>query len=158
MARPVPPMQTSMRRRLGALPGAIPTSSLRLSIPGRGPEDWDFADLGDPVPDDLEGHGTHVAGTVAAVDDAVGVIGVAPKCRVMPLRVDLTTGMNQNRADAINYVARQADDDDDDRDDDRRFVINCSWRMNGDHAGVRTAIQNAVDKNVVVVFAAGNSN
>jgi len=26
----------------------------------------------------------------------------------MPLRVDLTTGMNQNRADAINYVAQQA--------------------------------------------------
>ena len=134
---------------------------LQANILPRGTEDWDFADLSDPVPDDLDGHGTHVAGTVAAVDNAVGVIGVAPRCRVMPLRVDLTTGMNQNRADAINYVARQADDDDDDNrddDDDRRFVINCSWRMNGDHAGVRTAIQNAVNKNVVVVFAAGNSN
>jgi subtilisin family serine protease len=127
---------------------------LQANILPRGSEDWDFADAGDPVPDDMDGHGTHVAGTAAAVDNAVGVIGVAPRCRIMPLRVDLTTGMNQNRADAINYVARQADDDDD--DDDRRFVINCSWRMNGDHAGVRTAIQKAVDNNVVVVFAAGN--
>jgi hypothetical protein len=34
LAEPVPPMQTSMRRRLGMLPEAIPTSSLRLSTPG----------------------------------------------------------------------------------------------------------------------------
>jgi subtilisin family serine protease len=122
---------------------------LQANILPRGAEDWDFADAGDPVPDDMDGHGTHTAGTAAAVDNAVGVIGVATRCRIMPLRVDLRAGMDQNRADAINYVALQADDD-------RRFVINCSWRMNGDHAGVRTAIQNAVDNNVVVVFAAGN--
>ena len=70
----------------------------------RGSEDWDFADLADPVPDDLDGHGTHVAGTVAAVDNVEGVIGLAPRCRIMPLRVDLTSGVNQNRADAINFV------------------------------------------------------
>jgi subtilisin family serine protease len=119
----------------------------------RGAEDWDFADAGDPVPEDADGHGTHVSGTVAAVDNRIGVIGVAPGCRLMPLRVDLTTGMNQNRADAINYVAAQAV-----AHRGRRYVINCSWRMNGDHAGVRTAIQNAVASNVVVVFAAGNAN
>ena len=33
---------------------------------------------------------------------------MASRARIMPLRVDLTTGMNQNRADAINYVAAQA--------------------------------------------------
>jgi subtilisin family serine protease len=71
----------------------------------------------------------------------------------MPLRIDLTAGMNQNRADAINYVAQQAGSA-----TTRRFVINCSWRMSGDHAGVRNAISNAVSKNVVVVFAAGNSD
>ena len=40
----------------------------------------------------------------------------------------------------------------------RRYVINCSWRMNGDHAGVHNAIINAVNSNVVVVYAAGNAN
>jgi subtilisin family serine protease len=119
----------------------------------RGSEDWDFADGGDSSPDDNNGHGTHVAGTAAAVDNATGVIGVAPKCRIMPLRVNLTAGMNANRADAINYVAAQAT-----AHPNRRYVVNCSWKMNGDHAGVHNAIINTVSKNVVVVFAAGNSN
>ena len=119
----------------------------------RGSEDWDFADTGDPSPDDADGHGTHVAGTAAAVDNAQGVIGVAPGCRIMPLRVNLTAGVNQNRADAINYVRAQSL-----ANPARRYVVNCSWRMNGDHAGVRTAIQNAVASNVVVVYAAGNAN
>lgn len=126
---------------------------LQANVLPRGGEDWDFADTGDPSPDDEDGHGTHVAGTAAAVDNQVGVIGVAPGCRVMPLRVDLTAGMNQNRADAINYVRQQAI-----ANPSRQYVINCSWRTSGDHTGVRTAIENAVSNNVVVVFAAGNAN
>jgi subtilisin family serine protease len=126
---------------------------LEANILPRGAEDWDFADTTDPVPDDSGSHGSHVAGTIAAVDNTVGVIGVAPGCRVMPLRIDLTAGMNQNRADAINYVRQQATDN-----PNRRYVINCSWKTNADHTGVRTAIQNAVNNNIVVVFSAGNDN
>ncbi len=127
---------------------------LKFNILPRGVEDWDFA-ANDKVPEDeaRNTHGTHVAGTVAAVDNNIGVIGVAPECQIMPLRVNLTSGMNANRADAINYVANQAA-----VYPDRRYVINCSWRMSGDHAGVRNSIINAVNKNVVVVFAAGNAN
>jgi subtilisin family serine protease len=119
----------------------------------RGSEDWDFADEDDPVPEDSGSHGSHVAGTVAAVENASGIVGVAPRCRLMPLRINLTSGMNQNRADAINYVADQAN-----LHPERRYVVNCSWRTNGDHAGVHNAIINAVSNNVVVVFAAGNDN
>ncbi|MEV0176581.1 S8 family serine peptidase [Streptomyces sp. NPDC050803] len=126
---------------------------LAANLLPRGSEDWDFSDAGDRVPEDEDGHGTHVAGTIAAVDNTLGVIGVAPGCRVMPLRVNLTAGMNQNRADAIDYVRRQSL-----AHLDRRYVVNCSWRANGDHAGIRTAIQDAVADGVLICFAAGNAN
>jgi hypothetical protein len=127
---------------------------LEANVLPRGAEDWDFADVGDPSPDDeqAQSHGTHVAGTAAAAGDGVGVIGVAPGCRVLPLRVDLGQGMSQNRADAINYVAAQARDH-----PERRHVVNCSWGISGDHTGVHDAIIGAVAANVVVVFACGNS-
>ncbi|MEM9065544.1 MAG: S8 family peptidase [Planctomycetota bacterium] len=66
-------------------------------VPGNGVDDdlngfiddvygWDFYS-NDNDPDDLHGHGTHVAGTVAAeIDNMIGVVGVAPACQVMALR------------------------------------------------------------------------
>ena len=41
----------------------------------------------DSDPSDEHGHGTHVTGTIAAGENGVGVVGVAPEARVMPLRV-----------------------------------------------------------------------
>jgi subtilisin family serine protease len=38
--------------------------------------------VGQPV-DDVAGHGTHTAGTVAAADNDVGVIGACPDCRLL---------------------------------------------------------------------------
>src|SRR4051812_9711139 len=47
---------------------------------------WDFVE-DDNDPSDQNGHGTHVAGTIAAVaDNATGVAGVAPGAKVLPLR------------------------------------------------------------------------
>lgn len=127
---------------------------LKANILPRGSEDWDFADASDKEPWDSGTHGSHVAGTVAARRNGKGVAGVAYGAWLMPLRVNLMSGMNQNRADAINYVKDQARK----FRKTRRYVINCSWRMSGNHAGVRNAIKVAVKNNVVVVFAAGNAN
>jgi subtilisin family serine protease len=47
----------------------------------------DYVD-GDTVPQDLNGHGTHVTGTIAAVkDNDDGVVGIAPDANALPLRV-----------------------------------------------------------------------
>jgi subtilisin family serine protease len=128
-------------------------SDLRNNFLDRGTEDWNFAEEGSPIPQDDEGHGTHITGTIAAVENNQLVLGITPQCKVMNLRIDLRAGLNTNRADAINYVIefyRQ--------NPDFRFIINCSWRMNGDHEGVRNAIRNAIDNNILVIAAAGNSN
>jgi len=127
---------------------------LKNNILPRGAEDWNFASSTSSDPMDGGSHGTHVAGTAAAVDNQIGVVGVAPKCSIMPIRINLSSGMNANRADAINYVSAQARSK-----KYNRYVINCSWKMSGHHSGVYLAIRKAVlNSNVVVVFAAGNAN
>jgi hypothetical protein len=115
-------------------------------------EDWDFAS-GDGSPDDDSGHGTCTAGIAAAVtDNGIGIAGVAPGVRIMPLRINLTSGYNQNRADAINYAVSR-------RPEFAGMVISCSWRMSsGDFTAVEDACQNAYDNDVVIMFATGNDN
>ncbi len=46
----------------------------------------------DSASDDLLGHGTHVAGTAAAIDNGSGVVGVAPGARLWAVKVMDDTG------------------------------------------------------------------
>jgi thermitase len=68
---------------------------------------FDFVDH-DGDPQDGHGHGTHVAGTVAAGLDGGGVVGVAPNAGVMPLRV-LDASGNGNSADVAAAFAFAGD-------------------------------------------------
>lgn len=47
---------------------------------------YDFV-MDDFIPEDIYGHGTHVAGTLAAASNGFGVVGVAPKAQIVALRV-----------------------------------------------------------------------
>ncbi|MBD3170047.1 MAG: S8 family serine peptidase [candidate division Zixibacteria bacterium] len=119
----------------------------------RGGDDWDFADP-DNSPDDEGNHGTACCGLAAAVaNNNEGVAGVAPRAWLMPLRVNLSSGQNQNRADAINYARGRAADFD-------GMVISMSWRMSsGTYTAVENACNNAYNYNdVVLLAAAGNGN
>ena len=70
----------------------------------------------------------------------------------MPLRINLSSGQNQNRADAINYAVSR-------RPEFAGMVISCSWRMSsGDFTAVEDAVINAYNNDVVILFATGNYN
>jgi subtilisin family serine protease len=62
--------------------------------------------FGFPTCNDGQGHGTHVAGTAAAKDNNIGVVGVAPGARIWAIKVlsDQGTGSFANILAGINYV------------------------------------------------------
>ncbi len=97
------------------------------------------------------GHGTHVAGIVAASDDANGVVGGALDATIVPVRVLNCSGSGSNTAVA-NGIMWAADPTGGHVD-----VINLSLGGPSDFGGVlASAIDYALDQNVVVVASAGN--
>jgi subtilisin family serine protease len=61
-------------------------------------------------PEDLNGHGSHVAGTIGALDNSIGVVGAAPGARLWPVKVltDAGVGLTSNVVCGIDYVTSQA--------------------------------------------------
>ena len=87
-------------------------------IPGNGLDDdqngfvddvsgYDFVDR-DAVPDDTNGHGTHVAGTIAAAHNGIGANGIAPNAKILPIRVlgSNGSGSDSGVAAGIRYAAQ----------------------------------------------------
>ncbi len=118
---------------------------------------WDWVD-DDDTPDDLNGHGTHVAGSAAAIcNNDIGVIGMAPEAKIMPLKVLGAdgSGNSDDIAEAIRWAADNGAD-----------VINLSLGGSSDLLGrlynkvdpTNEAIEYADEKGVVVIAAAGNDD
>jgi subtilisin family serine protease len=117
--------------------------------------------MGPGPPQDGHGHGTHVAGIVAAADNGIGVIGVAPQARLVPIKVLDDTGQGQwsNLICAIDYLTGLATDGDPTNDVQ---VANMSLGDVGSigsctDGGVREAICRSVAAGITYVAAAGNS-
>ena len=107
----------------------------------------DFAD-GDDRPDDQDGHGTHVAGTVCqASDNGYGTIGVAPDAALLPVRV-LGAGGSGSLTDVADGIVWAVDEGAD--------VINLSLGAGGGARALEAAVRYARDSGVVVVAASGN--
>ncbi|GAB2617323.1 hypothetical protein Aab01nite_30570 [Paractinoplanes abujensis] len=97
---------------------------------------------------DPNGHGTHVAGTIAAVTgNGVGVSAIAPNTKIMPVRVLKANGSGymSDTAEGIIWAADHGAD-----------VINMSLGSSEKVTAVSNAISYARSKGVVVVAAAGN--
>ena len=100
-------------------------------------------------PDDQNGHGTHVAGTVAAIDNSIGVVGVAAGAPVVSVRVldRKGSGSNSGVIAGVDYVGANASSGD---------AANMS--LGG---GASTALDNAVKAaagTCPMVLAAGNES
>jgi RHS repeat-associated protein len=109
---------------------------------------WDWVG-GDNDPRDMQGHGTAVAGIIAAEgNNSVGITGVMWKASLMNLRVLDNTG-NGEIADAVEAIDYAVDHG--------ASVINCSWGTDDESLALKDAIERAGTSGVVVVSSAGNS-
>lgn len=101
--------------------------------------------------DDDHYHGTHVAGTIAALDNDIGVVGVAPGARLWAVKVLNSRGSGYTSwiVAGIDWVAARAGDIE---------VANMSLGGSGYSQAEYDAIQGAVVKGVAFAVSAGNSD
>ncbi len=123
-------------------------SSTHPEFAGRLTAGWDYVN-GDNNPTDDQGHGTHVAGIVAAAMNGQGMVGIAPNVRLMPIKVlnnaNPPTGTWANISQGIRYAA-----------DYGAKVINLSLGGTSFSSVMQDAVRYAAGKGAVVVAAAGN--
>lgn len=96
---------------------------------------------------DRQGHGTHVAGTLAARQNGVGVIGVAPECRLLVAKVlgDDGSGSDASVAAGVDWAVESGAD-----------VVSMSLGSAEASPRIGAAIRRAAAAGRFVVCAAGN--
>jgi subtilisin family serine protease len=109
---------------------------------------WDFVN-GDNNPADDNGHGTHVAGTIAAVgNNGLGVVGVTWSTKVMPLKF-LSAAGSGTVADAISAILYA--------NANGVPILNNSWGGDDFSQALLDAIERTDSSGALFVAAAGNS-
>lgn len=108
---------------------------------------WNFVDQSNN-PIGTNDHGTHVAGTIAAVNNQLGSTGVAYRSKFMPLRVfdDGGVALTSDIADAVRYAVDNGAD-----------IINLSVGSTATRS-MSLALEYAAQENVLVVAASGNDD
>ena len=119
-------------------------------------EDGDYADPGDfsdADPQDDNGHGTHVAGTIAAVaNNGIGIVGIAPRAKIMALKGFPESGsaLDTDLWRAVLYAAENG-----------AAVVNNSWSC-GSPCPINPLAEEVLEIveaiGTVVVTSAGNKS
>lgn len=120
---------------------------------GTGARGCDFVGTGSNDPMDYNGHGTHVAGTIAAVgNNSVGVAGVCWKASLLAVRVMNAAGIGTTSdiVEGVNFAAGTG------AGQGQAKVINMSLGGGSYDTAFNTALTTAQTNGVVVVVAAGN--
>ena len=101
-----------------------------------------------PVTDDVHGHGTHIAGIIAAENNDIGIIGLAPDIRLLNVKV----ADDRGRCDVLNLVKGIIWSV-----DNGANVINISIEIKESSQDLEEAVNYAWNHGAVVIAAAGNS-
>ncbi len=99
------------------------------------------------TPGDIHGHGTHVAGIIAAKDDSHGIIGIAAGCSLLNVKVADDMGRCQALALAKGIIWAV---------DNEANVINISIEISEPSPKLESAINYAWSQGSLIVAAAGN--
>lgn len=112
---------------------------------------WDFYN-GDNEPEDDHGHGTQVAGAIAAItNNGIGIASIPFIIKIIPLRITNDDGIGSvsKAIKAMNYAA-----------DKKAQVINLSFTIDNPEASdskqFMTLVEELAQKGIVIVMAAGN--
>lgn len=104
----------------------------------------------DPKKDPMDGngHGTHVCGTIAASDNNLGMVGIAPRAKIMPIKAldDNGSGSLINVCKGVEWAVNNGAD-----------IITMSLGSPQGDSSLLKAIKYAHQKNVLVFCAAGNA-
>ncbi|MFZ0063197.1 MAG: S8 family peptidase, partial [Pyrinomonadaceae bacterium] len=110
---------------------------------------WDYIRDNGTIMDE-QGHGTAIAGIIAAQgDNGTGISGVMWRASLMSLRVLDNTGTGDvaDAVEAIDYASTHG-----------AQVINISWGTSGESLILKEAIERAISRGVIVVCSAGNNS
>lgn len=105
-------------------------------------------------PDDISdknGHGTHVAGILAAIDNDIGVVGVAESATIIPLRVFGASGQGfiDDIIEALDYILDESLPCD---------VVNMSLEAYGQFDSLTVAVETVADSGYKFAICAGNNS
>jgi subtilisin family serine protease len=128
---------------------AVMDTGISMYHPDRGNVIGSVSFVSGETVEDFDGHGTHTSGTIAAADNDIGVVGVAPQADLLIARVMDNNGTGQTSwlISGIEWAV-----------DNNAKVISMSLGSYDHSSALETACNNALAAGTLLVAAAGNDN